>query len=78
MEAGYNSLGTFEAEVMGQTEEILTCKLCGQPMIGGVSQLKYHLARLKGHEVGICIASTTLEVMRDGHKAILKEIKIGM
>eukprot|EP00253_Pinus_taeda_P002149 PITA_02149 len=36
----------------------LTCKLCGTRMIGGVTPLKYHLARLSGHNVGICTVSS--------------------
>ena len=36
----------------------LTCKLCGTRTIGGVTRLKYHLARLTRHDVGICTVSS--------------------
>eukprot|EP00253_Pinus_taeda_P035915 PITA_35915 len=36
----------------------LTCKLCGTRMTRGVTQLKYHLARVTRHDVGICTISS--------------------
>jgi hypothetical protein len=31
----------------------LSCKLCGKEMSGGINLLKYHLAKIVGHEVEI-------------------------
>jgi hypothetical protein len=31
----------------------LSCKLCGMEMYGGINRLKYHLAKVPGHEVEI-------------------------
>eukprot|EP00253_Pinus_taeda_P022485 PITA_22485 len=42
----------------GTNRAYLTCKLCGTRMTGGVTRLKYHLARLNGHDVGICTVSS--------------------
>lgn len=36
----------------------LSCNLCGKEMTRGISKLKYHLARIPGHEVDICKNST--------------------
>ena len=47
----------------------MTCKLCGHHMSGGVNRLKYHLAKLCGHDVGLCTAVTP-EIMRSSHDAI--------
>ena len=38
-------------------------------MTGGISRLKYHLAKLLGHDVGLCSAVTP-EIMRMAHDAI--------
>ena len=38
-------------------------------MTGGISRLKYHLAKLPGHDVGLCTAVTP-EIMRMAHDAI--------
>eukprot|EP00253_Pinus_taeda_P009492 PITA_09492 len=38
----------------GTNRAYLTCKLCETKMTGGVTRLKYHLARITGHDVGIC------------------------
>jgi hypothetical protein len=32
-------------------------------MLGGICRLKYHLAKIPGHDVGVC-SNTTLEIMR--------------
>ena len=42
----------------GTNRAYLTCKLCGTRMTGGVTRLKYHMARLTGHDVRICIVSS--------------------
>ena len=38
-------------------------------MSGGVNRLKYHLAKLPSHDVGLCTA-VTQEIMRSAHDAI--------
>jgi hypothetical protein len=43
-------------------------------MTGGVSRLKYHLAKIPGHDVGICSKSTP-EIMRAAHNAIYEKDK---
>jgi hypothetical protein len=47
----------------------LRCKLCGKSMFGGVYQLKYHLAKIPGNEVGICTESSE-ELVAKATKAI--------
>ena len=36
----------------------LSCNLCGQHMTGGISRLKWHIARIPVHDVGPCKNST--------------------
>eukprot|EP00253_Pinus_taeda_P017244 PITA_17244 len=52
----------------GTNRAYLTCKLCGTRMTSGVTGLKYHLARLSGHDVGICTISSL--------KLIQKSLKV--
>jgi hypothetical protein len=47
----------------------LRCKLCGKAMFGGVYQLKYHLVKIPGNEVGICTESSE-ELVVKATKAI--------
>jgi hypothetical protein len=42
----------------GHNRMRLSCKLCGMEMFGGISCLKYHLAKILGNDVEICKAST--------------------
>jgi hypothetical protein len=42
----------------GHNRMRLNFKLCGMEMFGGISRLKYHLAKILGNEVGIFPAST--------------------
>ena len=42
----------------GTNRAYLTWKLCVTRMTGGVTRLKYHLARLSGHDVGVCTVSS--------------------
>jgi hypothetical protein len=49
--------------------QTLYCKLCKVRMMGGITRLKYHLARIPGHEVDICPNSTT-EIMHIANKAL--------
>ena len=53
----------------GTNGAYLSCKLCGDKMTGGVTRLKYHLARLPGHDVGICRVSSP-ELIRKALEAI--------
>jgi hypothetical protein len=46
--------GNMVNQRRGLIEQRLNCKLCGKDMMGGITQLKYHLAQISGHEVGIC------------------------
>ena len=50
--------------------QILTCNLCGTKIYGGISRLKYHLARMPGFDVGPCL-KTTPEIMRIATKSIM-------
>lgn len=51
----------------------LTCKLCGKHMTWGVYWLKFHLAQIPGHEVGLC-KNTTTEIICTTLKS-LEDIK---
>ena len=53
----------------GTNRQNLKCKLCGHHMTGGISKLKYHLAKLPGHDVGLCTALTP-KIMRFAHDSI--------
>ena len=43
-------------------------------MSGGVNKLKYHLAKLPGHDVGLCTAVTP-KIMRSAHDAIHEKMR---
>ena len=45
-------------EPMDHNRTKLSCKLCGMEMYGGINCLKYHLAKVPGHEVEIFLAAT--------------------
>jgi hypothetical protein len=53
----------------GFNRQTLYCKLCRMRMMGGITRLKYHLAKIPGHEVDICPNSTP-EIMRIANKAL--------
>ena len=53
----------------GNNRQNLTCKLCGRHMSRGVNRLKYHLAKLPGHDVGLGTAVTP-KIMRSAHDSI--------
>ena len=42
----------------------LSCKLCGHPMSRGVYRLKFHLAKIPGHDVEPCINTTPKLIQR--------------
>jgi hypothetical protein len=53
----------------GTNWQRLNCKLCGNHMTGGISRLKYHLAKLLEHDVLICPRSSS-DIMRVLHDSI--------
>jgi hypothetical protein len=53
----------------GTNQQKLNCKLCGVNMSGGICRLKYHLAKILRHDVGICPESTP-EIMRIAFDAL--------
>jgi hypothetical protein len=54
----------------GHNRAKLSCKLCGKEMSGGINRLKYHLAKIVGHEVEICLVGT-LDVVLIAKNSIL-------
>jgi hypothetical protein len=48
----------------------LNCKLCKMEIFGRINRLKYHLTKIPGHEVDICLAST-LEIVHIANQSIL-------
>ena len=58
----------------GNNRQNLSCKLCGRHMTGGVNRLKYHLAKLPGHDVSLC-TGVTPEIMRAAHDAIHEKMR---
>ena len=58
----------------GNNRQNLTCKLCGHHISGGVNRLKYHLGKLPGHDVGLCIVMTP-EIMRSAHDVIHEKMR---
>jgi hypothetical protein len=53
----------------GTNRQKLNCKLCGVNMSGGICRLKYHLAKIPGHDVGPC-PKTNPEIMRIAYDAL--------
>jgi hypothetical protein len=47
----------------GTNQKRLNWKLCGLNMSGGICRLKYHLAKIFGHDVGV-FSNTYPEIMR--------------
>eukprot|EP00253_Pinus_taeda_P011616 PITA_11616 len=58
----------------GTNRAYLTCKLCGTKMTGGITRLKFHLARLSGHDVGVCTVSSP-ELIQKSLEAIEEKDK---
>jgi hypothetical protein len=50
--------------------QILTCNLCGKRIYGGISRLKYHLAKITGFDVDICLNSSP-EIMRIANQSLI-------
>jgi hypothetical protein len=55
----------------GHNIMMLSCKLCGMEMFGGISRLKHHLAKIPGNDVEICKAST-LELVHIPNQSIFE------
>jgi hypothetical protein len=53
----------------GTNRNSLFCKLCRTRITGGVYRLKYHLAKIPGHDVGPC-KNVSPEIMRVAHDSI--------
>jgi hypothetical protein len=70
----FNLFWQYGEPKYGTNRQRLSCKIFGQPMTRRVSQLKYHLAKLTGHDVGICTASTP-EIMQVAPIAIYEKDK---
>ena len=58
-----DSMRVYGEPLEGFNKQKLTCKLCGQEMSGEINQLKYYLAQIPEHEVGIC-EQATLEIVQ--------------
>ena len=58
MPKALDSMWVYSEPLEGFNRQNLTCKLCGKEMTGGMSWLKYRLAQILGHEVGICEQAT--------------------
>ena len=65
-----DSMWAYGEPVDPHNKQKLNCKLCGKEIYGGISRLKYHLAKIPGHGVGIC-EHVTPEVMRLAAKSVL-------
>lgn len=48
----------------GTNRAYLSCKFCGTKMSGGVTRLKFHLARLPKHDVMPCMVSSTKVIQK--------------
>jgi hypothetical protein len=54
--------------------QILTCNLCSKRIYGGISRLKYHLAKITGFDVDICLNSSP-EIMCIANQSLIDMIK---
>jgi hypothetical protein len=50
--------------------QILTCNLCDKRIYGGISRLKYHLAKITGFDVDICLNSNP-KIMRIANQSLI-------
>ncbi|XP_059069084.1 uncharacterized protein LOC131859404 [Cryptomeria japonica] len=60
---------TWKYGISGNKKGEVTCTECGKWMIGGINKLKYHIAKIIGQNLEICLASTP-EMFRE-MKALL-------
>ena len=58
----------------GTNRAHLSCRLCGTKMVGGVTQLKYHLARFLRHDV-IPFTVSSAEIIQKSLEAIVEKDK---
>jgi len=60
--------------VHGANRAYISCKLCGTKMLGGVTRLKYHLARLPAHDKDVmpCMVSSA-KVIQKALEAIAEQ-----
>ena len=54
----------------GDNRTNLRCKLCGMEIFGGITCLKYHLAKIPGHDVHI-FPRATLDIVLIAKNSIL-------
>jgi hypothetical protein len=50
--------------------QVLTCNLCGKNIFGGVSRLKYQLAKILGIDVDPC-PNSSAEIMRIANQSLI-------
>ena len=65
-----DSMWDYGQPIDTNNRQRLNCKLCGKDICGGISRLKYHLAKVVGHEVDVCLI-ITLEVMCIANQSLL-------
>jgi hypothetical protein len=58
MSKALDSMWVFGEPVELPNRQILTCNMCGKTIYGGISCMKYHLAKIIGFDVEICLKST--------------------
>ena len=63
-------IGVYGEPVDPHNRQRLNCKLFVKDICGGISSLKYHLAKLVGHEVDVCPVVTP-EVMRIANQSLI-------
>jgi hypothetical protein len=51
-------------------KQILTCNLCCKRIYGGIGRLKYHLAKITGFDVDICLNSSP-NIMRIANRSLI-------
>jgi len=54
----------------------LSCKLCGTKMEGGATQFKYHMAKLPGHDVILCMVPSANLIQKSLKAIDEKDVKI--
>lgn len=72
MPKGLDTFWEYGEVVGGANQAYILCKLCGTKMLGGVTRLKYHLARLSAHDADVmpCMVSSA-EVIQKALEAIV-------
>ena len=70
-----DAMWVYGEPVQLPNRQILTCNLCGTRICGGISRLKYHLARMSGFDVGPC-TKTNPKIMHIATKSIMDMLKM--